>query len=122
MKTTIYEIINVVNMSSSSIFKNTGGYYGKSSQCSFNFKSMNVGDRLAISVEGESNFNYGVAVVLFNISLYQIMSYISNGFIVFYLGYGIYIRIYRRDNSGFNIWKSKKGFNPSLYHNNPAPY
>jgi hypothetical protein len=42
---------------------------------------------MANPVEGESIFNYGVAVVSLNIISYQIMLYISKGFIIFYLGY-----------------------------------
>ncbi|RLQ95422.1 cation:proton antiporter [Falsibacillus albus] len=43
------------------------------------FKSLGVKKRLAIVVEGESLFNDGLAVVLFNISAFYLLSYIDAG-------------------------------------------
>lgn len=52
------------------------------------FKSVGVKKRLAIVVEGESLFNDGLAVVLFNISAFYLLDYIDLG--IEGLGHGIW--------------------------------
>ncbi|WP_409250956.1 cation:proton antiporter [Bacillus sp. SCS-153A] len=43
------------------------------------FKSVGVNKRLAVVIEGESLFNDGLAVVLFNISAFYLLSYLDAG-------------------------------------------
>ncbi|MFD2046599.1 Na+/H+ antiporter [Ornithinibacillus salinisoli] len=52
------------------------------------FKSVGVKKRLATVIEGESLFNDGLAVVLFNISAFSLISYIDLGLLG--AGYGIW--------------------------------
>ncbi|MEH7072765.1 cation:proton antiporter domain-containing protein [Neobacillus drentensis] len=52
------------------------------------FKSVGVNKRLATVIEGESLFNDGLAVVLFNISAFYLLTYIDLG--VVGIGYGIW--------------------------------
>ncbi|MDQ1002099.1 CPA1 family monovalent cation:H+ antiporter [Neobacillus niacini] len=52
------------------------------------FKSVGVNKKLAIVLEGESLFNDGLAVVLFNISAYYLLTYIDLG--VVGLGFGLW--------------------------------
>ncbi|SFM34576.1 sodium/proton antiporter, CPA1 family [Gracilibacillus orientalis] len=52
------------------------------------FKSVGVKKRLATVIEGESLFNDGLAVVLFNISAFYLLSYIEQG--IAGVGYGIW--------------------------------
>jgi len=51
------------------------------------FKAMGVGHDLETIMEGESLFNDGVAVVLFRISVYSLMTYLSLGWLG--IGYGL---------------------------------
>ena len=52
------------------------------------FKSVGVNKRLAIVIEGESLFNDGLAVVLFKISAFYLLTYIDLG--VVGVGYGLW--------------------------------
>ncbi|WP_077623738.1 Na+/H+ antiporter [Sediminibacillus massiliensis] len=52
------------------------------------FKSVGVHKRLATIIEGESLFNDGLAVVLFNISAFYLLSYTELGLLGF--GYGLW--------------------------------
>lgn len=52
------------------------------------FKSVGVNKRLAIVIEGESLFNDGLAVVLFKISAYYLLTYIELGIVG--AGYGLW--------------------------------
>lgn len=57
------------------------------------FKSVGVNKRLAIVVEGESLFNDGMAVVLFQISAFYLLSYIDQGWQGFGIGLWVFIRV-----------------------------
>ncbi len=52
------------------------------------FKTVGVPDRLATVIEGESLFNDGLAVVLFNISAFSLLSYLDLGWAG--AGYGLW--------------------------------
>lgn len=52
------------------------------------FKSVGVNKRLAIVIEGESLFNDGLAVVLFKISAYYLLTYLELGIVG--AGYGLW--------------------------------
>lgn len=52
------------------------------------FNGLGVNKRLATVIEGESLFNDGMAVVLFNIAAFSLLSYVDLGFIG--AGYGIW--------------------------------
>ncbi|WP_223595431.1 cation:proton antiporter [Neobacillus bataviensis] len=57
------------------------------------FKSVGVNKRLAIVVEGESLFNDGMAVVLFQISAFSLLSYLDLGWEGLGLGFWVLIKV-----------------------------
>ncbi|MEI5908884.1 cation:proton antiporter [Bacillus spongiae] len=57
------------------------------------FKSVGVQKRLAVVIEGESLFNDGLAVVLFNISAFYLLSYMDAGWIGFGSGMFEFLRV-----------------------------
>ncbi|MGM7682370.1 cation:proton antiporter [Cytobacillus sp. Hm23] len=57
------------------------------------FKSVGVKKRLATVIEGESLFNDGLAVVLFNISAFYLLSYIDQGWVGAGLGAWEFVKV-----------------------------
>ncbi|CAM3737261.1 cation:proton antiporter [Mesobacillus zeae] len=57
------------------------------------FKTLGVRKKLAIVIEGESLFNDGLAVVLFNISAYSLIKYIDAGFEGLGMGLWDFVRV-----------------------------
>ncbi|MEH7336814.1 sodium:proton antiporter [Neobacillus drentensis] len=57
------------------------------------FKSVGVNKRLAIVVEGESLFNDGMAVVLFQISAFSLLSYLDLGWEGLGIGFWVLIKV-----------------------------
>jgi monovalent cation:H+ antiporter, CPA1 family len=57
------------------------------------FKSIGVNKRLAIVVEGESLFNDGMAVVLFQLSAYYLLTYIDLGWAGLGLGVWTFVKV-----------------------------
>jgi monovalent cation:H+ antiporter, CPA1 family len=57
------------------------------------FKSVGVQQRLATVIEGESLFNDGLAVVLFNISAFYLLSYIDAGWVGVGSGLWEFVRV-----------------------------